>query len=1846
MSTASTRSWKPSRRLKSIQDGERRARASSRASQGPLPPNEVYSYALRVAYLNYLLQPKKKRKEYVKVSRPQSRIIHASGVGDLIREFTGTTSSGNVKLPHSFRQSLEKRMEGVLTGSERMPGYSDAAVKRTFGEAYTAFTAQDFRRSVDKDRKLEPLILIFYSSANRAQARATAPEDQSWRVLVDRHLSLFVRLVVAVLRDHGSDRDRPELMNRLATLEKKLITNDQDLYLDTGQDAQHKTIEVEIPLTHDVKDMPMVQFVANVFARDLATVQADINSNRPLWTAESGVRDFKAYQQRMNASMNGALRRQDFDVDDAYEEWKKAEGKLLAAMISDVINARPDLAGSASTSADKPLPTRPQSYYNEDQAFADLGRLVTSPDSASAPFSFDGSPSLGSLSLDDASGIRSVDEPSYTFIPPDPRYCYKQVLQLTTLHDLLHPDPSAPCSLLSAQSETFLAELALRWRLPQHTRHITFMEVVGQHFLEQQVSIEELSMAFDFAKEIAPEVKRPPHIMFYTDPLPRIPRSQWSLPDTSAYRTLLHSLNDALLRDMLELLSKCYEPKPPSFAKPLMFIMNNIQSDEAFSQRQEDADEYAEALSAALRKNAAAIYRSYLDAELPESQEDWDFSHVVKLGQSVVALCERVQKKFRKHPVILGASPFGVLVETMFPTFEEDAKAIVERILAVHNERKEEVHVQDGFDLYKEMVEIRKIHVQALPSKPFFFSVEDLLQGFVWRWIQSAEQRLQDFVEQAVKQDQFQVKTQNPDGVASDNERHSVSILDIFAMFNQTVDQVFQLGWDDDVHHARFMTALAKGFAAGIGRYCEIVDQRFSREMDRASAQDAAAAASKTTQERFMQYAKDALSTKEKAEPFQFYPESFVKLNNIEYAMQALDKLEKLVNADGCADVLLKADGPIKMFQKTSRYTFTIKIVEAEDLKACDPTGTSDPYVVLCDEYQKRLAKTRIVMRNLNPRWDESVDIDVQGPLNLIATIWDYDTFGDHDFVGRTSLKLDPKHFSDYLPREFWLDLDTQGRLLIRVSMEGERDDIQFYFAKAFRHLKRTERDMVRKVTDKLVTHINASLSHDALKSLLNRSIASSVASLWQKRTARLPPLTQVDIENALKPLFDYFNDNFAVMKQTLTDATMLAVMTRLWKEVLMAIENLLVPPLSDKASSQKPLTQTELDVVYKWLELLFEFFNAADEHGVAMGVPAEILKSPKWHELASLNFFYFEDTAALIRTSEGIAKATAQRAQQQLHSANTPHRMSAPASLTAAAAGPAAGPAFASMGTIRRGKSIMMSRNLGTMRKAKEEKRKEAQADPSDDMILRILRMRPEAAQYLKERHRQKERLMAHAAAAAIVQKSVHQGWNGGPAFGGAHRLDPMLGRQGQATTRLGAMRSVALVDHVDDFTLGVRVTRTFCRSRSIGWMDAYGRAGGCTSHPQPARLSACMPMTLLRPTSPQISIRALCNTCQASSRSPLAGWSLSCPPRQATAGHLLLLGSRLANQAMGFKVASSAPGNGAAAPPSNSSLLQNKQSAAVKIPSLRTAQIARHLSSSASPTSSANMASQFTVRKVAAPNTLEHRVYIEKDGVPVSPFHDIPLYANAEQTILNMVVEIPRWTNAKLEISKDELLNPIKQDIKKGKLRYVRNCFPHKGYLWNYGAFPQTWEDPNAVHPETKAKGDNDPLDVCEIGELVGYTGQVKQVKVLGVMALLDEEETDWKVIVIDVNDPLASKLNDVEDVERHLPGLLRATNEWFRIYKIPDGKPENQFAFTGECKNKKYAMDVIRECAEAWEKLITGKTQPGDVSTTNLSVSQSPSRVAAEQLPPLPPHEELAPAKIDASIDKWFFISGASA
>eukprot|EP00047_Mylnosiga_fluctuans_P001598 m.221067 g.221067 ORF g.221067 m.221067 type:complete len:288 (+) comp10508_c0_seq1:102-965(+) len=284
----------------------------------------------------------------------------------------------------------------------------------------------------------------------------------------------------------------------------------------------------------------------------------------------------------------------------------------------------------------------------------------------------------------------------------------------------------------------------------------------------------------------------------------------------------------------------------------------------------------------------------------------------------------------------------------------------------------------------------------------------------------------------------------------------------------------------------------------------------------------------------------------------------------------------------------------------------------------------------------------------------------------------------------------------------------------------------------------------------------------------------------------------------------------------------------------------------------------------------------------------------------------------------------------------------------------------------------------------------------------------------------------------------------------------------------------------------------------------------------------------------------------------------------------------------------------------------------------------------------------SAYTVEERGAANTLDYKVYFKgPDGKYVSPFHDIPTYASEDKSIVNMVVEVPRWTNAKLEISKADALNPIVQDEKKGVPRFVHNCFPHHGYIWNYGAVPQTWENPSTIDKHTNAKGDNDPVDICDISEKIATVGQVKQVKILGVMAMIDEGETDYKLIGIDVTDPLASQLNDIDDVDRFLPGYLAATNEWFRVYKIPAGKPENTFAFNGEAKSKDFALQILGELHEQWVALQSGEA-PAKLSTVNTTL-ENKNKISGDEAASIvakaAPHA--APAPVDPSIHKWHYI-----
>lgn len=877
MSTSSTQSRGVNRQLDSLQNNGAGSREGSWPRKRPVTKDDAYLFALRVAYLSYLLQPRARRTQHVPA--PPVQIQRSStSINDLMKDFSLLRDSKSTRFPHGFMSELEKRLTGVLMGKERKPEYHDASIKRTFAAFFNAFTEQSFKKRMEKDRRVEDLVLIFFSNATKELQKGKAPGDDAWKLMVDRHLALFVRLISLVLKDHDWVRDRPELTSRLATLESKLLAHDQDLAASTSRNGGSggSTIEVIVPLSHEIKDMPLVQVVARIFAVSHTLVQADIDRNRGTWNERAALQDLKTYQKLLNLNSRKTLRTDDFDSDEAYENWKKGETHDLSQMMLAIVQANPDLAKDTSAVSLPQSNRQVSSLDTSDQGYADAFRRTSNGADVSS-YAFDQPVDMSAYSSGDQSPVVSnEDDDVFTFIPPDSRAYFRFILAQSLTYDLNDKatqqsqasDTSVAGNLLSKASIELLTEICLRWRIPHVSRAVLFLDAVREKFVDQEFTLDGLDAAFDFINEPLPENRKSPNFM---TPL-SLDRTKWTVADLALYQRILSTLNEAILRDIYEIMQHCYEPKPPSAGPALYVLEQHIRSDPSFSMTLEEEHAFKRELHSGLQTKAHEIYRALLEKEVPQDQYTWEFYHVIQMGKAVVALAQRIQKRYRKNPEIVGVNPLTALVETILPLYAEDARDIVARILQLAQEKNEEVPIEDGFQLYGELVEIRRIHGEVLPGVVFAFHIEGHLADFVWRWIRTTESAIIDWVDQAVKQDTFSVRIENEGQIPTEDQRHSVSVIDIFSSFNQTIDRIVQLNWDEDLQYAKFMTALAKVVGSGVARYCELLEQKFSKEMDRLTPEQELAA-NQTTQEKWLRVAKDAWSNKEKVEPFQFFPE-------------------------------------------------------------------------------------------------------------------------------------------------------------------------------------------------------------------------------------------------------------------------------------------------------------------------------------------------------------------------------------------------------------------------------------------------------------------------------------------------------------------------------------------------------------------------------------------------------------------------------------------------------------------------------------------------------------------------------------------------------------------------------------------------------------------------------------------------------------------------------------------------------------------------------------------------------------------------------------------------------------
>ena len=165
-----------------------------------------------------------------------------------------------------------------------------------------------------------------------------------------------------------------------------------------------------------------------------------------------------------------------------------------------------------------------------------------------------------------------------------------------------------------------------------------------------------------------------------------------------------------------------------------------------------------------------------------------------------------------------------------------------------------------------------------------------------------------------------------------------------------------------------------------------------------------------------------------------------------------------------------------------------------------------------------------------------------------------------------------------------------------------------------------------------------------------------------------------------------------------------------------------------------------------------------------------------------------------------------------------------------------------------------------------------------------------------------------------------------------------------------------------------------------------------------------------------------------------------------------------------------------------------------------------------------------------------------------------------------INAVIEIPSGTHDKFEVSKDT--GQIVQDIENGQPRKIK----YIGYPGNYGMIPQTLLS-------IQLGGDGDPLDVIVLGEQL-QKGSVVEVKLIGILKMLDDGEVDDKLIAVMASNSIFSRVNSFNELKNSYQGIIEILEIWFTNYKGTEKATVNGF------EDEKKALEIFKSAHEQYK------------------------------------------------------------
>lgn len=171
---------------------------------------------------------------------------------------------------------------------------------------------------------------------------------------------------------------------------------------------------------------------------------------------------------------------------------------------------------------------------------------------------------------------------------------------------------------------------------------------------------------------------------------------------------------------------------------------------------------------------------------------------------------------------------------------------------------------------------------------------------------------------------------------------------------------------------------------------------------------------------------------------------------------------------------------------------------------------------------------------------------------------------------------------------------------------------------------------------------------------------------------------------------------------------------------------------------------------------------------------------------------------------------------------------------------------------------------------------------------------------------------------------------------------------------------------------------------------------------------------------------------------------------------------------------------------------------------------------------------------------------------------WHDVPLGDNVPEEF-NVIVEIPKGSNNKYEIDKET-----------GLIALDRANYSSSPYPADYGFAPQTlWDD-------------GDALDVLILTTWPLNVGIVVKVRPVAVMEMIDDGESDYKVIAVPVKDKRWDDVKDLKDVNSH---QLKEIKHFFETYK--ELKGEDAIVEIKGIKGRSEAIEAVEKSIKLYKE-----------------------------------------------------------